>query len=242
MRTLLLVLLLPLSALCSRSFTATTNTLIAATGASLPASGSVSLAFNPTFSQSDGVFHYLYETDVTGGYFRIIHYTDNNLYFQIVNASGSWAALVSTYTMPTSTWATVTATWANGGALSLCFNGVFCSTSSSGGSLIWASSNTSWSIGNTTAGGNDIRSLVSLVGVWNRVLTTDEINALSLFYTPKTVASSGLLHDWDLTGSALTDSVGSTTLTNTGATAGSDQSPLYSLGGSGGVIKYASFY
>lgn len=242
MRKILLALLLPFAAFASQSFTATSNTLLASVGASLPSTGSVSVAFYPTYSQSDGTLHFIYETDVTGGYFRIVHDTSNLLVFSIVNGSGNWSATVSTYTMPSNTWAVVTAQWANGAPLTLCFNGVFCQNVQFGGNLIWTSSNTTWSIGNTTAGGNDTRGLAALVGVWNRALTSDEVHALSLFYSPKVVAASGLLHDWDLIGSALTDSVGGITLTASGTSSSSDQSPLFALGMSGVVRSYGLFY
>lgn len=242
MKVILLALLIPFLSFGSRSFTATTNTLLASVGSSLPSTGSVSIAFNPSYAQSDGVLHFIYETDVTGGYFRIIHFSDNNLYFQIVNGSGNWGAMISTYTMPINTWGVVTVSWTNGAGISICFNGVSCSSSWLGGSLIWTSSNTTWSIGNTTAGGNDNRGLSSLVGVWNRALTVPEIYALSLFYTPSVVASSGLLHAWNLTGSSLTDSVGSVTLASTGTSAGADQAPLFNLGTVISKRLYALFF
>lgn len=239
---ILLCLLLPFISLGSQTFTATTNTLLATVGSSLPSTGSVSIAFNPSYSQSDGVLHYIYETDVAGGFFRIIHYSDNNLYFQIVNGTGNWGAMISTYVMPTGTWAVVTASWTNGAGISICFNAVQCSTSWIGGSLAWSASNTVWSIGNTTSGGNENAGLSALIGVWNRVLTSDEVSALSLFYSPSVVASSGLLHDWNLSGSSLIDSVGGVTLAASGTTTGSDQAPLFSLGSATRAITYASFF
>lgn len=235
-------LLLPLVALGSRTFTATTNTLLGSVGSSLPSAGSISVAFNPSYSQSDGAMHYIFESAVTGGDFSIVHDTSNNLIFTITNGSGSWSATISTYTMPSSTWAVITAQWANGAPLTMCFNGSFCQNIQFGGNLIWTSSSTTWSIGNATAGGNDNRGLSGLVGVWNRALTIQEVYALALFYQPSVVASSGLLHAWNLTGSSLTDSVGSVTLTSTGTTTGSDQSPLFNLGSSSSKRAYASFF
>lgn len=242
MRIIVLALLFPILVLGSRSFTATSNTLLAAVGSALPATGAVSVAFSPNYLQNDGALHYIYETDVTGGYFRIIHATDNSLQFNIVNASGNWSAFITTYTMPINTWTVITANWTNGGLMKICFNGVFCANTSIGGNLIWTTSNTTWSVGNNTSGGSDNRGLSGLVGVWNRILTQDEIVALSLFYRPGVVALSGLLHEWDLVGSSLSDSVGSVTLTNSGPTAGADQPPLFGLGSPGGLAKYAIAY
>lgn len=242
MRKILLALLLPFVAFGSRNFTATTNTLIGAVGSSLPSTGSVSVAFYPTYSQSDSTTHIIFEADVTGGEFRIYHSGSNTLLFELVSSAGNWSATISTYTMPSNTWAVITAQWANGAPLAVCFNGVYCQNVVFGGNIIWVASSTTWSIGNNTTPSNDTRGMIGLVGVWNRALTADEVYALSLFYSPKVVAPSGLLHDWDLVGTALTDSVGSVTLTASGATSSTDQSGLFSLTSAGLIRAYALFY
>lgn len=241
MKKLLLLLLLCFTAFGSQSFTATTNTLLGSVGASLPATGSISIAFNPTYTQSDSLTHIIFETDVTGGEFRIYHSGSNTLLFELVNSAGNWSATISTYTMPSNTWAVITAQWTNGAPLAVCFNAIHCQNAVIGGNIIWVASNTTWSIGNNTTPSNDTRGTIGLVGVWNRALTNDEVYALSLFYSPKVVAPSGLLHDWDLKGTALTDSVGGVTLAATGTTSSTDQSPLFSFSSVVLVKTYAYF-
>lgn len=229
----------------SRTFTSTSNLLLAGAGVSLPATGSISLAINPTYMASDGIEHAIFEVNGPGSVlFRIYKFSDNTLYFQYINAASTvYAANITSFLWNMGSWQTITATWTNGGLLTLSIGGMWSANSVSFGALSWSPTTTTWSIGNVTTGGNDFRGSVALAGVWNRALSSDEILALSLLCPPSSVAPSGIIHEWDMAGTSLTDSIGSITLASTGTTTSSDPSESLSsvCSGSAGPSNKGAF-
>lgn len=232
----------------SQSFTATTNTVVTSPGVSIPLTGTVSVAVFPTYSQNDGLYHIMFESILTAGVnqFSLIKGAANTIYIEIDNSSGlvySPIAAPGSFTLPTSQWSVVTATWTNGGDIFVYLNGFVIASSSTSGvpSLSWTGTGTqSWSIGNRSTGGFDQRGSEALVGLWSRVLTQQEIVALSLRFAPNAIAPSGLVSDWNLTGSSLVDSVGGHNLTASGTSTGSDPTHI-NLGASASASPWIGF-
>lgn len=244
----LIGVLLPVALLGSQSFSSTANTLVTSPGVSLPTSGTISVAIFPTYSQNDGLFHIMFESlgSVGVNQFSLIKGSANDIYLEIDNsASTSYVvtAASGSYTLTTSQWSVVSVTWTNGGDMYVYLNGVIIASSAVSGTppLSWTGTGTqTWSIGNRAAGGFDQRGSEALVGIWNRVLTNDELLGVSIFYPPVSVAPSGLVSNWTMAGSSLVDSIGGHNLTATGTTTGTDPSRL-NLGTSVVITPWIGF-
>lgn len=246
---IILAVLIPASLFGSRTFTTSTDTLVVTSpGTSLPLTGTVSIAVFPTTSQSDGAYHYYFQVEPGGSLNSLVlrKTSANTLCLLITNGSGTTfnvCAGAGAYTLPTSQWSVITANWTNGGDMFIFLNGIIVASSSASGvgALSWTGTGTqAWSIGNASIGTVDMRGSASLVGLWSRALTQQEVIGLALLFAPSQVSTSGLISNWTLAGSSLLDSSSSHNLTATGTTVGSDPTPI-NLGGSTTVTPWTGF-
>lgn len=200
----------------SRTFANSGDTLLGGTTA-FPTTGTISFAVYPTFSQNDSLYHILFEINDGANFFQVLKGNTNTLYASWSGASSATAA-ASSYTLNSSAWNTITVTWASGGTMALYLNGTSVATV---GSTVTYSTTATWSVGNRATGLYPWVGNVAYGGLWNRVLTSGEIATVA-GPNPASSVSSGLINEWDLAGSSLTDSVGSMNLTASGPTVGSD--------------------
>lgn len=214
--------------------------------AELPATGTVSFWVNPQFSQNDNAYHILFEDEVSPGAnigFTVIKGNTNDLYAEWDGSSTHTGADTTFtpgnpgYSLPQNAWSNIQVTWTNGGTMLLYLNGAQIASSANFpvgtgtvATVPWVStSGYQLSLGNRASGGYDARSIISRSGVWNRILNNTELNSLVGGALPSTI-SSGLVIEYDLTGSSLAAQAGGGgTLTASSPIVAGDPSPLMSI-------------
>lgn len=246
---LLISFLMVASCYGAQAFSATTNTLTVTPGVSIPLTGSVSVAVFPTYSQNDGQYHIMFESySGTPGIssLMLIKGNANTLYLEIDNNGGTVYSIIAasgSFTLPTSAWSVVTGIWTQGGDMFLYLNGMVIASSAASGTppVSWTGTGAQpWSIGNRATGGFDSRGEVALCGLWNRILTQQEINGLILRFSAKLVAPSGLISSWDLAGASLVDTQSAYNLASSGTTTATD--PTHINLGTLGYPPYGAIY
>lgn len=191
----------------------------------LPATGSLSLWYRPTYAYTDGLYHFIFQTyKDANNLFLIAKYNDSTWNvgwytsgdYRIIGASAS--GLVQ------NAWNHLCVTW-DDTANEVKF---FLNNSQVGStvtSLVTHTGSTSVYIGTqVTTTTRDASGRIAALGIWSAVLLAGERNSLYKGYVPRMVRPASLFRDFDLTRD-FKELKAATAITNNGASV-EDNPPL----------------
>jgi len=203
----------------ARNFAAVSDKLTATSFTNPPTStGTVSLWWNPALNPGSSAVYRLWEFAATGKELTILHFSNNNFYCGWSGFVGDDRAVFSTSGLFTSgTWINVIMTWDTGASphTQVYFNNVVKGNKT--GTLDTGTGFSQYTLGNSFFGNNTNASgRLAEVGIWDKVLSSDDRAALAKGYTPRLVQPANLLMSHNLVGSNLNSLVDNTVLSATG--------------------------
>jgi len=148
----------------------------------LPNAGSIAFWFYPTWAATDNVEHSLFDfrNSPSNNFFTINKFSDNKFYFGWVTSGVSSRIVLNSggYTLNQNAWNLIVYTWDSGGSSQVAL------VNNAGGTCAsafttWNTSGFTCNVGNLDVGTKPAEGRIAELGIWDRVLTTDECTLLN---------------------------------------------------------------